>query len=84
MAGLSYESRSECTTRFLSGLARGATGGVAALFAKALELNYDAHEILRVLLQTTMVYTRVLNRGGRGRHSPRDGLQKAVSSDGQV
>jgi hypothetical protein len=27
-----------------------------------------------------MVYTHVLNRGGRGVHSPLDGLQKAVSS----
>ena len=34
--------------------------------------------------QTTMVYTHVLNRGGRGVRSPVDGLQRAVSSDGGI
>ncbi len=30
-------------------------------------------------IQTTMVYTHVLNRGGRGVHSPLDRLRKRVS-----
>ena len=32
-------------------------------------------------IQTTMVYTHVLNRSGRGVHSPLDRLRKAVSSE---
>ena len=32
-------------------------------------------------IQTTMVYTHVLNRGGRGVHRPLDRLRKAVSSE---
>ena len=31
--------------------------------------------------QTTMVYTHVLNRGGRGVHSPLDRLREAASSE---
>jgi integrase len=32
-------------------------------------------------VKTTMVYTHVLNRGGRGVHSPLDRLRKAVSGE---
>ena len=32
-------------------------------------------------VQTTMVYTHVLNRGGRGVHSPLDRLREAASSE---
>jgi integrase len=32
-------------------------------------------------LQTTMVYTHVLNRGGRGVHSPLDRLRQAPSTE---
>jgi len=32
-------------------------------------------------VKTTMVYTHVLNRGGRGVRSPFDSLHKAVSSE---
>ncbi len=32
-------------------------------------------------VQTTMVYTHVLNRGGRGVHSPLDRLRKAPSAE---
>jgi hypothetical protein len=35
-------------------------------------------------VQTTMAYTHVLNRGGRGVRSPMDGFQKAVSSEGGI
>ncbi len=52
-----------------------------------LEDGYDIRTVQELLghkdVQTTMVYTHVLNRGGRGVHSPLDGLQKAVSSDGR-
>lgn len=34
--------------------------------------------------RATMVYTRMLNRGGRGVRSPLDGLRKAVSSEGRI
>lgn len=53
-----------------------------------LEDGYDIRTVQELLghkdVQTTMVYTHVLNRGGRGVHSPLDGLQKAVSSDDRV
>jgi integrase len=35
-------------------------------------------------VQTTMIYTHVLNRGGRGVRSPLDGLKKAISSEGRI
>ncbi len=52
------------------------------------EDGYDIRTVQELLghkdVQATMVYTHVLNRGGRGVHSPLDGFQKAVSSDGRV
>ena len=49
-----------------------------------LEDGYDIRTIQELLrhkdIQTTMVYTHVLNRGGRGGHSPLDRLVKAVSA----
>ena len=36
---------------------------------------------MEILVKTTMVYTHVLNRGGRGVRSPLDSLRKAVSSE---
>ena len=50
-----------------------------------LEDGYDIRTVQELLghkdVQTTMVYTHVLNRGGRGVHSPLDRLRKAVSSE---
>ena len=53
-----------------------------------LEDGYDIRTVQELLghkdVQTTMVYTHVLNRGGRGVRSPLDGFQKAVSSEGRI
>jgi site-specific recombinase XerD len=53
-----------------------------------LEDGYDIRTVQELLghkdVQTTMVDTHVLNRGGRGVRSPLDGLQKAVPSDGRI
>jgi integrase len=53
-----------------------------------LEDGYDIRTVQELLghqdVQTTMVYTHVLNRGGRGVRSPLDGLRKAVSNDGRI
>ena len=50
-----------------------------------LEDGYDIRTVQELLghkdVQTTMVYRHVLNRGGRGVHSPLDRLRKAVSSE---
>jgi integrase len=50
-----------------------------------LEDGYDIRTVQELLghkdVQTAMVYTHVLNRGGRGVRSPLDGLQTAVFSD---
>ena len=50
-----------------------------------LEDGYDIRTVQELLghkdVQTTMVYTHVLNRGGRGVHSPLDSLRKAISSE---
>ena len=48
-----------------------------------LEDGYDIRTVQELLghkdVQTTMVYTHVLNRGGRGVDSPLDRLRKGVS-----
>ncbi len=50
-----------------------------------LEDGYDIRTVQELLghkdVQTTMVYTHVLNRGGRGVHSPLDRLGKALSAE---
>ena len=50
-----------------------------------LEDGYDIRTVQELLghqdVWTTMVYTHVLNRGGRGVHSPLDRLRKAVSRE---
>ncbi len=50
-----------------------------------LEDGYDIRTVQELLghkdVKTTMVYTHVLNRGGRGVRSPLDSLGKAVSSE---
>ena len=47
------------------------------------EVGYDIRTVQELLghkdIKTTMVYTNVLNRGGRGVHSPLDRLRKGVS-----
>jgi site-specific recombinase XerD len=49
-----------------------------------LEDGYDIRTVQELLghkdVQTTMVYTHVLNRGGRGVSSPLDRLRKPVAS----
>ncbi len=51
-----------------------------------LEDGYDIRTVQELLghkdVQTTMVYTHVLNRGGRGVHSPLDRLRQAPSAEG--
>ena len=53
-----------------------------------LEDGYDIRAVQELLghkdVQTTMVYTDVLNRGGRAVRSPLDGFQQAVSSEGRT
>jgi len=52
---------------------------------RLLEGGYDIRPVQEVLghkdVQTTMVYTHVLNRGGRGVHSPLDRLRNAAFSE---
>ena len=56
--------------------------------ARLLEDGYDIGTVRELLghkdVQTTMVYTHVLHRGGRGVRGPLDGLRKAVSSGGRI
>ena len=68
------------------GRGTGGAGSYAQAFVThLLEDGYDIRTEQELLghkdIQTTMVYTRVLNRGGRGVHSPLDRLRKAVSSE---
>ncbi len=48
-----------------------------------LQDGYDIRTVQELLghkdVKTTMIYTHVLNRGGRGVHSPLDRLRKGVS-----
>jgi len=52
---------------------------------RLLEDGYAIRTVQELLghkdVQTTMVYTHVLNRGGRGVQSPLDRLRKAASSE---
>jgi len=51
-----------------------------------LEDGYDIRTMQELLghkdVETTMIYTHVLNRGGRGVHSPLDRLRKPMSTEG--
>ncbi len=66
---------------------RQAIKGVRSLPGQAylLEDGYDIRTVQELLghkdVKTTMVYTHVLSRGGRGVRSPLDSLRKAVSSE---
>ena len=53
-----------------------------------LEDGYDIRTVQELVghqdVRTTMIYTHVLNRGGRGVHSPLDRLRKPVASESQA
>ena len=55
-------------------------------FHGGLQDGYDIRTVQELLrhkdVETTMIYTRVLNRGGRGLHSPLDRLRKPMSTEG--
>ena len=54
-------------------------------FQRLLQDGYDIRTVQELLgrkhIKTSMVYTHVLNRGGRGVHSPLDRLRKAASNE---
>jgi integron integrase len=70
-----------------AGLAKRATSHTFrhSFAAHLLEDGYDIRTVQELLghkdVKTTMVYTHVLNRGGRGVRTPLDSLRKAVSSE---
>ena len=53
-----------------------------------LEDGYDIRTVQELLghrdVRTTMIYTHVLNRGGRGVYSPLDTLRKGVGKEGRA
>jgi site-specific recombinase XerD len=54
--------------------------------ARLLEDGYDIRTVRELLghkdVETTMIYTQVLDRGGRRVHSPLDRLRKPMSTEG--
>ena len=54
--------------------------------ARLLEDGYDIRTVRELLghkdVETTMIYTHVLDRGGRRVHSPLDRLRKPMSTEG--